>query len=65
MPHMQGFSSHLEGMSIFLVDLVQGYHQIPVATEDIQKTVIITLFGLFEFLKMPFGLKNTAQLSNV
>ncbi|KAJ8410451.1 hypothetical protein AAFF_G00193550 [Aldrovandia affinis] len=51
------FSSRLAGKVIFSkVDLIQGYHQVLVRLENVPKTVVITPFGLFEFLHMPFGL---------
>ena len=44
-----------------VLDLVHGFHQIPMGTQADPKMAIITPFGLFEFLRMPFGLKNAAQ----
>lgn len=61
-PHVQDFSNHPNGMHVFAkIDLVRGYHQIPVAAEDVPKTAIITPFGLFEFLRMPFGAAQAFQ----
>jgi hypothetical protein len=62
LPNLQDFNARLHGCTVFSkIDLVKGYHQVPMAVEDICKTAIITPFGLFEFLFMPFGLLNAAQ----
>ena len=60
--HIHDFVAGLKGCRIFSkVDLVKGYHQVPVREQDVPKTAISTPFGLFEFTRMPFGLKNSAQ----
>ena len=62
LPNMQDLNSCLAGCKVFSkLDLVKGYHQVPVAAADIPKTAIVTPFGLFEYLFMPFGLKNASQ----
>lgn len=61
-PHIADFASTIHGSRIFSkVDLVKAFHQIPMAKEDVEKTAVITPFGLFEYTRMPFGLRNAAQ----
>ena len=56
------FNSNLKGKTVFSkIDMIKGYHQIPVADHDVKKTGVITPFGLFVFPKTPFGLKNAGQ----
>ena len=59
-PNIQDFTANLAGCKIFSkLDLIKGYYQVPMAPEDIEKTAVVTPFGLFEFLVMPFGLINS------
>ena len=61
-PHLQDFTGQLHGCTVFTkLDLARACHQIPLHPEDIPKTAVITPFGLFEFTRMPFGLRNAAQ----
>ena len=62
LPKIPDFTNNLRGCKFFSkLDLVKGYNQFPMSKADICKTAIVTPFGLFEFLYMPFGLKNSAQ----
>ena len=40
----------------YTLDMAAGYHQIPMAEKDIEKTAFITHHGIYEFVRMPFGL---------
>ena len=43
------------------LDLQKGYYQAPMASKDAQKTAIVTPFGIFTFLRMPFVLRNAGN----
>ena len=47
LPHIHDFNTRLAGAKIFSkIDLIRGYHQIPMAEDSIAKTSIATSFGL-------------------
>ncbi|KAL1124816.1 hypothetical protein AAG570_001437 [Ranatra chinensis] len=59
LPRLEEMIDRMSGTEIFSVfDLKSGYHQIPMETRDIEKTSIQFERGKYEFVRMPFGLKN-------
>ena len=48
-----------------LINLVRPYHQIPVHSVDVLKTAIVTSIGLFELVRMPFGLKISVRYDDI
>ncbi|GBN20731.1 Retrovirus-related Pol polyprotein from transposon opus [Araneus ventricosus] len=64
-PHIQDCTQIVFNKTIFsTLDLMRAYHQISVNAADIPKTAITTPFGLFEYVFMPFGLRNAGQNFN-
>lgn len=44
---------------LYFLDAYKGYHQIPIAPEDMEKTTFVTDDNIFYYTRMPSGLKNT------
>ena len=62
LPNIKDILHGLNNTTIYsTIDLHKAYHQIPVAPDDIPKTAVITPFGLFEYIYMPFGLRSASQ----
>nr|VZI33377.1 unnamed protein product [Spirometra erinaceieuropaei] len=58
----QDFAGVLFGRSVFSkIHLVRAFHQIPIAPEDVSKKAVTTTFGFFQFLRMPFRLRNSSK----
>ena len=59
MPRMEVLRQKMAKAKIFsTIDLTKGYYQVPMDPRDKHKTSFIKEFGKFQFLVMPFGLKN-------
>ena len=43
------------------IDLTSGYHQMPMRASSIRFTAFITFMGIFEWLRVPMGLKGAAS----
>ena len=56
-PLVQDVFDAMAGAKIFsTMDLRSGYHQLKMAPDSIPKTAFLVPSGLYEFLRMPFGL---------
>ena len=44
-----------------VMDLTSGYHQAPLAKSSMRHTAFITYMGLFEWIRLPMGLKGAAS----
>ncbi len=57
LPRMDNLSARLNDFKIISkLDLKLKYHQIPISAANLRKTVNLTPFSLFEYMRMPFGL---------
>ena len=61
-PNINHIHNKMAGSKVFSkLDLIKAYHFIPVRKEDIAKTAICTPFGNYEYVRMPFGLRNASS----
>ena len=59
LPRIDDLFNQLRGARVYSkINLRTGYHQLRVREANILKTAFRTRYGHFEFIVMPFGLKN-------
>ena len=58
-PQIADILDDMQGSSYFCtLDLNSGFHQVPMHEDDVEKTAFCVPGGHYEFLRMPFGLRN-------
>ena len=64
-PWVEDLFDKLQGAIYFSrIDLKSGYHEVRIVPQDIHKRAFRTMFGLFEYLVMLFGLTNAPTTFN-
>ncbi len=59
LPRIDESFDSLRGAKFFsTIDLASGYHQVAMHERDRPKTAFTTPFGLYEYVRMPFGVCN-------
>ena len=59
LPNIEEILHQFKGQRWFhTLDLYQGYHQVQLTDESREVTAFATRKGLFEFLRMPFGVSS-------
>ena len=62
LPNIRHFAGNLKGMRVFSrLDLVKAFYQVPISEESSYKTTTVSPWGTWRYLRMPMGLRNSAQ----